>query len=300
MPKSLLAALSHRHHAFMIGLMLTMFVAMSVAQAAPSAELWERWEKHDASSTTVVDHSDWDALLNKYVVDHNDGVSRVSYSGFSKADEKKLLAYIQGLEAVNVSSLNRAEQFAYWVNMYNALTVALIVQSFPVESIRDIDISPGFFSDGPWGKKLVTVEGEEISLDDIEHRILRPIWKDPRIHYAVNCASIGCPNLFGEALTSANTETYLETAAKTYVNHPRGAHVKNGKLRVSSIYEWFKDDFGGSDEGVINHLRKYAEGDLKTALQSVTYISSDRYDWALNSLQVVPKTAKNKIISPGS
>ena len=285
---------------FLAGLIVGIAILAFPALAAPKAELWERWAKHDAASTVTVDHSEWDRLLKRYVIDNNDGIARVSYSAFSDADEKSLVMYIEALEKVSVSALNRDEQFAYWVNLYNAVTVALIVQSFPVETIRDIDISPGFFSDGPWGKKLVTVEGEEIALDDIEHRILRPIWKDPRIHYAVNCASLGCPNLFAEAMTASNKETYLDTAARTYVNHPRGAAVENGKLRVSSIYSWFEDDFGGSEAGVIEHLKKYADDDLRAALQSISSIGSDRYDWALNSVIVVPKTAKNKIVSPGS
>jgi len=286
--------------AFAVSLIVAIAILASPALAAPKAELWERWEKHDAASTETVDHAAWDRLLKRYVIDHNDGIARVSYSAFSDADEKSLITYIEALESVAVSGLNRDEQFAYWVNLYNAVTMALIVQSYPVETIRDIDISPGFFSDGPWGKKLVTVEGEEISLDDIEHRILRPIWKDPRIHYAVNCASLGCPNLLAEAMTASNKETYLDTAARTFVNHPRGADVENGKLRVSSIYSWFEEDFGGSEAGVIEHLKKYANDDLRAALQSINSISSDRYDWALNSVLVVPKTAKNKIISPGS
>lgn len=284
----------------LLAFLLLAFAATNPSLAAPKAELWERWEKHDASSTVTVDHSTWDRLLKRYVIDHNDGVTRVSYSAFSNADEKSLIAYIEELESIAVSTLNRPEQFAYWVNLYNALTVALIVQTYPVETIRDIDISPGFFSDGPWGKKLVSIEGEELSLDDIEHRVLRPIWKDPRIHYAVNCASIGCPNLWPEALTPANAEPYLDHAAKAYVNHPRGASVENGRLRVSSIYTWFQEDFGGTDQGVIKHLLQYAEGDLKAGLQSVSSISSDRYDWSLNSVMVVRKTSKNKNISPGS
>jgi len=292
----------HGCYNFVLAFSLVALVALFVnpALAAPDADLWARWEKHNAASTTSIDHTAWDKLLNRYVVGHNDGVARVSYSTFSDADEKILISYIEELEKVSVSSLNRNEQFAYWVNLYNALTVALIVQSFPVETIRDIDISPGFFSDGPWGKKLVTIEGEEVSLDDIEHRILRPIWKDPRIHYAVNCASIGCPNLLPVALTGSNIEPYLDRAARTYVNHPRGAVVENGKLTVSSIYTWFRDDFDGTDAGVIRHLKQYADDDLRAALQTVTSISNDRYDWALNSLFVVPKTAKNKNISPGS
>ncbi|MEQ9487620.1 MAG: DUF547 domain-containing protein [Alphaproteobacteria bacterium] len=300
MPKTAAAAAIGKHMLALVALAAAIVVLAGPALAAPEAELWERWTRHDETSDRSVDHSVWDSLLKRYVTGHEDGVARVSYSTFSEADEAGLLSYIKQLEAVPVSSLNRAEQFAYWVNLYNAVTVALIVQAYPVETIRDIDISPGFFSDGPWGKKLVEVEGERVSLDDIEHRILRPIWKDPRIHYAVNCASIGCPDLWPEALTAANTEAYLDRAARVYVNHPRGASIENGRLYVSSIYSWFEADFGGSEAGVIDHLRLYADAGLKAGLASVESISGDRYDWSLNSLKPVPKTAKNKNISPGS
>ena len=157
-----------------------------------------------------------------------------------------------------------------------------MLEHYPVASIRDIDISPGFFADGPWGKKQVTVEGEALSLDDIEHRILRPIWRDPRIHYAVNCASVGCPNLLPHAMTIENAEAFLEAAATAFINHPRGARIEEGKLYVSSIYDWFEADFGGGDAGVIAHLRSYAKGELATALKGLNLIEDDSYDWRLN------------------
>jgi hypothetical protein len=121
-----------------------------------------------------------------------------------------------------------------------------------------------------------------VSLDDIEHRILRPIWKDPRTHYSVNCASLGCPNLPAQAFTSSNLEQLLDDGARAYVNHPRGARVENGRLTVSSIYVWFAPDFGSGDAGVIAHLKQYAEPALKKKLGSVDRIADDEYDWALN------------------
>ena len=143
-------------------------------------------------------------------------------------------------------------------------------------------ISPGLFADGPWGAKLITVEGEQVSLDDIEHRILRPIWRDPRVHYAVNCASLGCPDLHARAWIAEGLDASLDAAARTYVNHPRGARVEDGRLIVSSIYDWFEEDFGGSDAGVIAHLKTFAAPPLAQALSSITRVSDDRYDWRLN------------------
>lgn len=116
-----------------------------------------------------------------------------------------------------------------------------------------------------------------VSLDDIEHRFLRPLWRDPRLHYALNCASLGCPNLMRTAFTASNTETLLEEAARGFVGHPRGVHLQGGKLIVSSIYIWFREDFGGSDTGIVEHLKRYG-----AVLDGRTRIDGDAYDWALN------------------
>jgi hypothetical protein len=257
------------------------------AFAAPAAELWPRWQAHDPASTTRVDHTAFAGLLDRYLARHTDGINRVRYAALRTDDRPALEAYVAHLETIDPDGLNRAEQMAYWLNFYNALTLLVVVEHYPIASIRDIDISPGLFSNGPWGKKLVTVNGEALSLDDIEHRILRPIWQDARIHYAVNCASIGCPNLQPEPFTAERLERMLEAGADAYVNHPRGiAMVARSflpdQLTASSIYDWFRADFGDSVEGVLAHLRCYARGGTATLLADVETIDAYRYDWALN------------------
>jgi hypothetical protein len=253
------------------------------AAAAPKAHLWSRWEAHDPSSDVTIDHSAWNTFLKAYVSPGPNGVNLVSYSEVSFASRQILDDYVKYLSGVKVSGLNRPEQMAYWINLYNALTVKVVLDHYPIKSIRDINISPGFFTSGPWDKKLLRIEGEKVSLNDIEHRILRPIWRDPRIHYAVNCASMGCPNLRPQAFTPENLEDMLDAGAKDYVNNPRGAEVSaGGKLTVSSIYEWYKEDFGGTDRGVIEHLKKYAKPGLRKRLKGISRISDDRYDWSLN------------------
>ncbi len=213
-----------------------------------------------------------------------DGIGRIPYGRVTAADRASLAADLSRLAGVPISAYRRQEQFAFWIDLYNELTVKLVVDRYPISSIKDIDISPGLFSSGPWGSKLITVEGEMLSLDDIEHRILRPIWRDPRLHYAVNCAAIGCPNLQTSAFTAANSETLLDKAARDYVNDPRGADVADGKLTVSSIYVWYQADFGGTDALVIQHLKHHARPALATALAGIDHISGDRYDWSLNDL----------------
>ncbi len=178
--------------------------------------------------------------------------------------------------------MNRSEQFAYWINLYNALTVKVVMDHYPVKSIRKINISPGWFSWGPWGKKLAIVEGERVSLDDIEHRILRPIWRDPMVHYAVNCASLGCPNLASVPYTAENAERLLDEGARNYINNRRGVSVSERGLIVSSIYRWFIEDFGGTDQSVIEHLKKYAAPDLAARLEGRVRIDGGHYDWTLN------------------
>ena len=269
--------------AVLLGLAALPLAGFSVEQLfAPSADLWERWQAHDPASTQSIDHGAWSRFLAAHVRADDQGVNRIAYGRIPQAERAALADYVRRLAAVPVSRLARPEQFAYWVNLYNALTVQVVLENLPVDSIRDIDISPGLFADGPWDKELVSVEGEDVSLNDIEHRILRPIWRDPRIHYAVNCASVGCPNLQASAFTAADSEQLLERAARDYVNHPRGCRVAGGKLRVSSIYIWFQEDFGDSDRGVIAHLKRYAAPALAAQLDRVDGIDGHDYDWALN------------------
>ncbi|MGB6971054.1 MAG: DUF547 domain-containing protein, partial [Desulfobulbales bacterium] len=153
---------------------------------------------------------------------------------------------------------------------------------YPVKSIRDIDISPGIFSSGPWDAKLLSIEGEKISLNDIEHRILRPIWQDNRVHYAVNCASLGCPNLQPLSFTARNLDMLLDKAARDFINHPRGVSFINNRLQVSSIYFWFQEDFGASENGIIRHLKKYLTPDNLKRLDAVHKKIRHQYDWSLN------------------
>lgn len=249
--------------------------------SAPKAELWPRWEAHEPASTRTVDHAWWTGFLQRHVHTDSFHVNRVAYARIPEQDRRGLSEYLNTLAATSTSTLRRDEQLAYWINVYNALTVKVILDHYPVASIRDIDISPGLFANGPWGKALISVEGVPLSLNDIEHRILRPIWRDPRLHYALNCASTGCPNLQILAFTADNTPSLLDTAARAFVNSPRGAKIEDGQLIVSSIYVWFADDFGGGLADVIRHMKKFAAPDLAAMLDDVTEIE-DAYDWSLN------------------
>lgn len=264
----------------------TLVLALGLlAIGAPTAiadEITEKFEKHSRNETAArIDHTPFTRLLRAHVRPDQNGLNRVDYRQLKNA-RTTLRSYIKSLAAFRVTSLERPDQFAYWVNLYNAVTLDVVLDAYPVKSIRDIDISPGLFSNGPWGKKLVTVEGTPLSLDDIEHKILRPVFKDPRVHYAVNCASIGCPNLQQQAFRPRDLEAQLEEAARAFINSPRGVKLQAGQIRASKIYSWFKQDFGEDENEILNHLNKYAAPELKAKLKTATTIDSYFYDWTLN------------------
>jgi len=258
----------------------------AAACAAPRPDPWRRWAASDESARRSVDFAAWDGFLARYLVPGGDGINRVSYGRVLPADREALSLHVAALAGLPITSYRRAEQLAYWINLYNALTLRVVLDHYPVASILDIKLA-GPLSIGPWSKKLLRIEGEEVSLDDIEHRILRPLWHDPRLHYALNCASLGCPSLQPQAFAAAAMEARLDEAARGFVNHARGVRIADGRLIVSSLYRWYAADFGGSDPAVIAHLRRYAAPPLAKALALLSSIAGDQYDWSLNDAKTL-------------
>ncbi len=255
-------------------------VMISIASAQAKLEVFNN---ADDQSERVVDHSAWDAFLSTYVKTNADNRTVVDYGAVTDADKAALKAYLNALQADDPTSLNLDEGFVYWVNFYNALTVDIILDNYPLKSIRNIRSG---LRAGPWQRSIAEVNGVTITLDNIEHGILRAFWDDNRVHYAVNCASVGCPNLLNRAFTSADLDETLDAAAKDYVNHPRGFMVDNrGRTTASSIYNWFKVDFGGDDEGVIEHLLEYANPETAAKLEGLKKIDRYFYDWNLNDVE---------------
>jgi hypothetical protein len=264
-------------------LALPLLALAKPVMAAPGADPWPFWETHNDANRQVIEQPVWAGFLRRYVRPGGATASRLAYAEVTAADREALRADLIRLTALPISTYSRAEQRAYWINLYNELTVATVLAHMPVSSITKIDISPGIFSSGPWDAKLITVEGTKLSLNDIEHRILRPIWRDPRTHYTVNCASMGCPNLAVEPYSAVAMEAMLDRGAREFVNAPRGARVEDGKLIASRIYDWYQADFGGSEAGVIAHLKRYAGPELTRALDGVRGVSRYEYDWGLNA-----------------
>lgn len=246
----------------------------------------DTWTRSNEASAAQIDHSRWQAILARYLdAHHASGVNLFNYRGVKEEDRKQLQAYLQNLQKIDPRSYRKAEQKAYWINLYNALTVDLILRHYPVKSITKLGSS--FFAFGPWDDDIAVVAGHTLTLNDIEHKILRPIWRDPRLHYAVNCASYSCPNLAADAYTSSNLESLLEQGARAYVNHARGLAFEGEDLKLSSIYKWYQEDFGNEIQ-LIQHLIHYAEPELKKRLQRFKAQGGDLdfdYNWGLNELR---------------
>ena len=262
-------------------LLLSVLLLGSVhAYAVPDKDLWGYWDKEDKASQVVVDHSLWQSFLNKYVkYSDPDAMFMVEYGRVNKADKDILRKYLKAMAAIDPRTLRKTEQLAYWINLYNALTVDLILKYYPVKSITKL--GKGWFRTGPWRDNLLSINGKFISLHDIEHRILRPVWDQPEVHYALNCASIGCPDLAPEVFTAAKMERQLELAGKRFINQAKGVNFVSGRMVLSKIFEWYEEDFGG-EKGVQEELLKHARGDLKRKIESYKGRISYRYDWKLN------------------
>lgn len=216
------------------------------------------------SEAVAITHANWTALLQKNVSKSG----TVNYKGFQK-DSKAVSAYLTELAAnVPTKSTSRNATLAYWINAYNAYTVKLIIDNYPVKSIKDIN--------DPWGKKFISLAGKKYSLEGIENEILRKM-DEPRIHFAINCASVSCPNLLNEAFTEAKLEQQLKAVSKSFINDKSKNTITASKIEVSKIFDWFGADFK-TKGSVIDFLNQYST----TKISSNAQVNFKEYNWGLN------------------
>lgn len=216
------------------------------------------------NSNKSIDHKQWNDLLQNHV----SAKGNVDYNGFKK-DAAALQSYLNLLSKnLPEKSWSKEAVLAYWINTYNAYTVKLILDNYPVKSIKKID--------NPWDKEFFTLGTKKYSLGEIEHKILRKM-NEPRIHFAINCASYSCPNLLNEAYTEKNLQSQLESAAKSFINDKTKNSITPNKIEISSIFDWFTGDF--KNEGtLIAFLNKYS----MVKIDKNAKISYKVYNWNLN------------------
>lgn len=227
------------------------------------------------SDATPVSHEIWDNLLQKHVKK----TGLVDYKGFI-ADSTLLNQYLALLQKnhPNDQHWSPIEQQCYWMNAYNAFTIALIIRNYPVASIKDIGKGLNIpFVSSPWDIKFVQIERQTYDLNNIEHNILRKHFDDPRIHFGINCASISCPNLAPEAFVAHKMDQQLDSLAVTFINNPSKNKISANQAEISKIFSWFKGDFTKKGS-LISFLNKYS----KTTINNKATISHLDYDWNLN------------------
>lgn len=248
---------------------------LSLCSCGILLDLANKEVKLNESNSSPISHEKWTVLLQNHVK-----ADRVDYQGIIK-DSVLFNSYIKQLESSlpNDKNWSRDEQFAYWVNAYNAFTVKLIIDNYPVKSIKDIKGGIAFVN-SVWDIKFIKIEGQELDLNNIEHGILRKKFKDPRIHFAVNCASISCPALINEAYTAEKLDAQLTEATKMFLNSESKNILDPEKPKLSPIFSWYKSDFT-KDQSLVEFINKFTEEPIKESAQ----ISKTDYDWNLNDIE---------------
>ncbi len=216
-------------------------------------------------------HEVWDGLLQKHVSKEG----KVNYQGFIE-NKQELESYLSTLSAFPFDRvrITREAGMALWINAYNAFTVKLIIDHYPLNSITELNDG----DQNPWDKAFILMSGEYISLNKIEHEILRAQFKDPRIHFAINCASVSCPKLMNSAFTAENLEKMLEQGTRDYINNSDENKISPAKAEVSQLFQWFAGDFIDAEGSVKAFINKYS----KTQILERTKLEYKEYNWSLN------------------
>ncbi len=213
-----------------------------------------------------VNYRGWKDLLQKNVTTKG----KVDYAGFRR-DIKDLNSFLRGLSQTQINpQWSKKDKMAFWINVYNAYTVKLVVDNFPLESIKQLN--------SPWAKKFFTIDGKQMSLGDVEHKILRN-FGDPRIHFAINCASASCPRLIQIPYTAENLDRLLERQTEEFINDPFYNTISGYAVNVSKLFDWYKKDFKATDGSVVNFINKYS----KTPISNQKEKGYKAYDWSINA-----------------
>ena len=262
-----------------IGLATLVFtLAASPALAAPAAQYWGFWDASNEANLQHLDHTSWDRMLQKYAtLEADSGIVRFSYDDLTRDDLNNIKSYISYLEDSDPRRYPMLEQKAYWMNLYNALTILAVRDNY--KSLNDSEIQQGLPEEA-WAIPRVRVAGQKLSLNDIEHRILRPIFRDHRIHFGLNCTTLDCPNLSERAYTAATIKSQLKTAGKRFINNNIGVRYSDGVLHASRIFKEYFGDFAKDEKTLMKVFAHYAE-DMKALYMlghtgEINYVSDSR------------------------
>jgi hypothetical protein len=223
-------------------------------------------------------HRPYDILLQLYVSGTSFDYDRMWRN---EEDLERLSDYIDTLENITPSDLPEKEALAYWINLYNAATLESVFKHYPIESIKDIG---GFLKKSPWNRKVVKVAGRELALNEIENDIIRKQFNDARIHLALNCASIGCPPLRNRAYLGDKLDEQLDEACNFALNDERWVKITDQEIRVSKIFDWYKDDFKAYAGSVREFIAKYRETDREAIMDDNRQLEYMDYNWDLNKV----------------
>lgn len=224
-------------------------------------------------------HRPFEIILQLYVNE-----TRFDYSELyrNKNDLQRLYDYVDTLQTLDPSVYSERDALAYWINLYNSATLRLILQNYPVKSIKDL----GSFLSSPWKKKILTVAGHgELSLDEVEHEIIRAKFKDARIHFALNCASIGCPPLASYVYQGHQLDQQLDTAVRFALSKSEWMDLSGKDIRVTKIFDWYQNDFEEYSGSVREFIVQYFPGLKNKILDDRRKLKYKKYNWKLNQVQ---------------
>lgn len=264
------------------GWSLWLWLFSSALWAAPSPQLWPLWDQSNPHNEHTISHDRWQQFLNRYIILPAGSESYfVDYANVTAADAELLALYLDDQSRINPCLYSRDEQLAFWLNLHNALVVDLLLKHRDAANVQKIET--GWFEQSPWQRVLITVDNEPLSLDDIKHRILRPIWRNPHVHYALVNGAVGSPDLLPVAFDGQRIYQQLKQAAHHFINQQKAVAMVGDDLLLSSIFEEYQADFGGED-GVLLELKIFAEPKLRQFLIGFDGTIDYQMDWTVNAL----------------
>jgi len=256
---------------FTIAVVVGFALVQQAALAAPNTKLIEFWDDSEEESGLRVDHSAWDFLLKKYVTESPaTEVNRFDYDAVTDADREALDSYVEYLQSLDPRQLPKIKQKAFWMNLYNAEVVRQVLRSSPIDSVLELGSQL-------WKRKRLKVTLQKMSLDNIEHGVLRPIFDDPRIHFSLATGALGGPNILPQAYTGDNVDYLIEHNTRAFLAHSRGASMQGNRLVLSTMFKGHQEDFGSVKKFIFPYVTEAVSGVLKD-MTSARYV----YDWRLN------------------